>query len=160
MFFNAAVKELPKYLLGYHNCSKEDMIKLGGLLFRAKVDSDRSQFVMIPKMLRNLVPADQIKSASPEEWKKVSRGWRAARSKACAPLSILGSALCRKMSHVSFMVRLCSTSWRPTTSRVASRWRNAKLPSCKPYRAGRPSAVPSLKLKYVIRGERHTSAGD
>uniref|UniRef100_A0A3Q2XB37 Unconventional myosin-VIIa-like n=1 Tax=Hippocampus comes TaxID=109280 RepID=A0A3Q2XB37_HIPCM len=63
-------QELPKYLLGYHNCSKEDMIRLGGLLFRAKVDSDRSQFVMIPKMLRDLVPADQIKSASPEEWKK------------------------------------------------------------------------------------------
>ncbi|XP_061653732.1 unconventional myosin-VIIa-like [Phyllopteryx taeniolatus] len=63
-------QELPKYLLGHHNCSKEDMIRLGGLLFRAKVDSDRSQFVMIPKMLRDLVPADQIKSASPEEWKK------------------------------------------------------------------------------------------
>ncbi|XP_077391764.1 unconventional myosin-VIIb-like [Festucalex cinctus] len=63
-------QELPKYLMGYHNCSKEHMIKLGGLLFRAKVDSDRSQFVMIPKMLKHLVPADQIKSASPEEWKK------------------------------------------------------------------------------------------
>ncbi|XP_077580422.1 unconventional myosin-VIIb-like isoform X2 [Stigmatopora nigra] len=63
-------QEVPKYLLGYHDCSKEDMIGLGGLLFRAKVDSDRSQFVMIPKMLRDLVPADQIKSLSPEEWKK------------------------------------------------------------------------------------------
>ncbi|XP_061696486.1 unconventional myosin-VIIa-like isoform X2 [Syngnathoides biaculeatus] len=63
-------QELPKYLLGYHKCSKEDMIKVGGLLFRAKVDSDRSQFIMIPKMLRHLVPADHIKSASPEEWKK------------------------------------------------------------------------------------------
>lgn len=47
------------------------MIDLGGLLFRVQVDSDRSQFVMIPKMLKELVPADQIKSASPEEWKKV-----------------------------------------------------------------------------------------
>nr|XP_061795835.1 unconventional myosin-VIIa-like [Nerophis lumbriciformis] len=63
-------QELPKYLLGYHDCSKEDMITLGGLLFRAKVDSDRSQFVMIPKMLKDLVPTDQIKSMSPEEWKK------------------------------------------------------------------------------------------
>nr|XP_057924383.1 unconventional myosin-VIIb-like isoform X1 [Doryrhamphus excisus] len=63
-------QELPKYLRGYHNCSKEDMVRLGGLLFRAKVDSDRSQFIMIPKMLRELIPVDQIKSASPEEWKK------------------------------------------------------------------------------------------
>lgn len=47
------------------------MISLGGLLFRSKVDSDRSQFVMIPKMLKDLVPADQIKIMSPEDWKKV-----------------------------------------------------------------------------------------
>lgn len=67
----ASIQELPKYLRGHHNCTKEDMIDLGGLLFRVQVDSDRSQFVMIPKMLKELVPADQIKSASPEEWKKV-----------------------------------------------------------------------------------------
>lgn len=47
------------------------MINLGGLLFRVQVDSDRSQFVMIPKMLKELVPADQMKSMSPEDWKKV-----------------------------------------------------------------------------------------
>lgn len=63
-------QELPKYLRGYHNVSKEDMIKLGGLLFRVAVDSDRSQFVMIPKMLNELVPADQLKIMTPEEWKK------------------------------------------------------------------------------------------
>ncbi|KAK7945068.1 hypothetical protein WMY93_000796 [Mugilogobius chulae] len=63
-------QELPKYLQGYHDCTKEDMIKLAGLLFRVQVDSDRSQFVMIPKMLKDLVPADQIKIMSPEEWKK------------------------------------------------------------------------------------------
>lgn len=68
---SASSQELPKYLRGYHDCSKEDMITLGGLLFRCKVDSDRSQFVMIPKMLRELVPADQIKIMFPEEWKRV-----------------------------------------------------------------------------------------
>lgn len=47
------------------------MTNLGGLLFRVEVDSDRSQFVMIPRMLRELVPADQLKIMSPEEWKKV-----------------------------------------------------------------------------------------
>ncbi|XP_073347990.1 unconventional myosin-VIIa-like [Pagrus major] len=63
-------QEMPKYLRGYHTCTREDMINLGGLLFRVEVDSDRTQFVMIPRMLKQLVPADQIKSMSPEEWKK------------------------------------------------------------------------------------------
>nr|XP_015812974.2 unconventional myosin-VIIa [Nothobranchius furzeri] len=63
-------QELPRYLRGYHSCTKEDMVNLGGLLFRATVDSDRSQFVMIPKMLNELVPADQLKIMSPEDWKK------------------------------------------------------------------------------------------
>uniref|UniRef100_A0A3Q1HJF5 Myosin VIIBb n=1 Tax=Anabas testudineus TaxID=64144 RepID=A0A3Q1HJF5_ANATE len=63
-------QEMPKYLRGYHSCTKEDMTTLGGLLFRVKVDSDRSQFVMIPKMLKELVPADQLKIMSSDEWKK------------------------------------------------------------------------------------------
>ncbi|XP_019957019.2 unconventional myosin-VIIa-like [Paralichthys olivaceus] len=63
-------QELPKYLRGYHNCTKEDMINLSGLLFRTKVDSDRSQFVMIPRMLKDLVPEDQINKMSAEDWKK------------------------------------------------------------------------------------------
>ncbi|XP_063078539.1 unconventional myosin-VIIb [Engraulis encrasicolus] len=63
-------QEVPKYLRGYHRCTKEDMISLAGLLFRVKVDSDRSQFVMIPRMLKDLVPADQMKLMSPEDWKK------------------------------------------------------------------------------------------
>lgn len=63
-------QEVPKYLRGYHLCKREDMITLAGLLFRVKVDSDRSQFVMIPRMLKDLVPADQMKLMSPEDWKK------------------------------------------------------------------------------------------
>ncbi|XP_017275826.1 unconventional myosin-VIIa [Kryptolebias marmoratus] len=63
-------QEMRRYLAGYHSCSREDMINLGGLLFRVAVDSDRSQFVMIPRMLNALIPADQITLVSPEEWKK------------------------------------------------------------------------------------------
>lgn len=51
--------------------SKEDAISLAGLLLRARVDTDRSQFIMIPKMLKDLVPADQQKIMSTEDWKKV-----------------------------------------------------------------------------------------
>ncbi|KAK1786290.1 hypothetical protein P4O66_017991, partial [Electrophorus voltai] len=63
-------QEVPKYLRGYHSVSKEEVISLGGLLFRVKVDTDRTQFVMIPKMLKDLVPADQLRIMSPEDWKK------------------------------------------------------------------------------------------
>ncbi|XP_030630586.1 unconventional myosin-VIIa [Chanos chanos] len=63
-------QELPKYLRGYHKVTKEDLFTLAGLLFRIRVDSDKSQFVMIPKMLKDLVPADQMKIMSPEDWKK------------------------------------------------------------------------------------------
>lgn len=63
-------QELPKYLRGYHSVSKEDMIALGGLLFRTRVDADKSQFVMIPRMLKELVPADQQKIMTAEDWKK------------------------------------------------------------------------------------------
>ncbi|XP_072547051.1 unconventional myosin-VIIb [Salminus brasiliensis] len=63
-------QELPKYLRGYHTVLKEELINLAGLLFRVKVDSDRSQFVMIPKMLKELVPVNQQKIMSTEDWKK------------------------------------------------------------------------------------------
>ncbi|XP_066533908.1 unconventional myosin-VIIa [Hoplias malabaricus] len=63
-------QELPKYLRGFHSVSKEELIDLAGLLFRVKVDTDRSQFIMIPKMLKDLVPADQQKIMSSDEWKK------------------------------------------------------------------------------------------
>ncbi|XP_058601232.1 unconventional myosin-VIIb [Onychostoma macrolepis] len=63
-------QELPKYLRGYHSVSKEDMISLAGLLFRIQVDTNKSQFVMIPRMLKDLVPADQQTIMTPDDWKK------------------------------------------------------------------------------------------
>lgn len=56
------------------------MTNLGGLIFRVEVDSDRSQFVMIPRMLTQLVPADQINIMSPEEWKKVKEEMHRSRA--------------------------------------------------------------------------------
>ncbi|KAI2663543.1 Unconventional myosin-VIIa [Labeo rohita] len=63
-------QELPKYLRGYHVCSKQDMVALGALLFRVKVDNDKTQFTQIPRMLKELVPNDQLKVMSTDEWKK------------------------------------------------------------------------------------------
>lgn len=64
-------QELPKYLRGYHVCTKEEMISIAALLFRIKVSNDKSQLVMITKMLKELVPADQLKALSENDWKKV-----------------------------------------------------------------------------------------
>nr|XP_020465549.1 unconventional myosin-VIIa-like [Monopterus albus] len=63
-------QELPKYLRGYHVSTKEEMVSLAALLFRIKVSHDKSQLVMIPKMLKELVPVDQLKAMSENEWKK------------------------------------------------------------------------------------------
>uniref|UniRef100_A0A8D3DLE7 Myosin VIIBa n=1 Tax=Scophthalmus maximus TaxID=52904 RepID=A0A8D3DLE7_SCOMX len=63
-------QELPKYLRGYHVCTKDEMVNIAALLFRMKVNNDKSQFVMIPRLLKELVPADQLKAMSDNEWKK------------------------------------------------------------------------------------------
>lgn len=65
------MQEVPKYLKGRHRCSREDLIHLGGLLYRILVDSDRSRIVTIPQMLKDLVPADQINIMTPDDWTKV-----------------------------------------------------------------------------------------
>lgn len=66
-------QELPKYLRGYHSCTRVEMVHIAALLFRIKANNDKNQFVMIPKMLKELVPLDQLKSVSENEWKKVRR---------------------------------------------------------------------------------------
>ncbi|KAM9385653.1 unconventional myosin-VIIb [Pholidichthys leucotaenia] len=63
-------QEMPKYLRGYHVCTKEEMVNIASLLFRIKVNNDKTQLVTIPKLLKELVPADQLKAMSENEWKK------------------------------------------------------------------------------------------
>ncbi|XP_053723097.1 LOW QUALITY PROTEIN: unconventional myosin-VIIa [Synchiropus splendidus] len=63
-------QELPKYLSGYHLTTKEDVVTLAALLLRVKVKNDKSQLVLIPKLLKELVPEDQLKAFSENEWKK------------------------------------------------------------------------------------------
>lgn len=80
----APIQELSKYLRGFHNCTKLDMTDLGGLLFRAVVDSDRTRFDEIPRMLKDLIPADQIKIMPAEDWKKVKEDrWRWRKRHVC-----------------------------------------------------------------------------
>uniref|UniRef100_A0A8D3DHU6 Myosin VIIAa n=1 Tax=Scophthalmus maximus TaxID=52904 RepID=A0A8D3DHU6_SCOMX len=63
-------QELPKYLRGYHKCSREEVFQLAALIYRVKFEDDKSHFPTIPKMLRELVPQDVIRQMSPDDWKR------------------------------------------------------------------------------------------
>ncbi len=65
------VKELPKYLRGYHKCSREEVFQLGALIYRVKFEDDKSHFPSIPKILKELIPQDLIRQLSPDDWKRV-----------------------------------------------------------------------------------------
>ncbi|XP_016057170.1 PREDICTED: unconventional myosin-VIIb [Miniopterus natalensis] len=63
-------QELPKYLRGFHKCSREDAVHLAGLIYKAQFDSGQSQLASIPKILRELVPENLTRLMSSEEWRK------------------------------------------------------------------------------------------
>uniref|UniRef100_A0A8D0HH36 Myosin VIIBb n=1 Tax=Sphenodon punctatus TaxID=8508 RepID=A0A8D0HH36_SPHPU len=63
-------QELPKYLRGYHKCSKEEASQIAGLICKVLFHNDQAQQAAIPKMLKELVPENLIRAMSPEEWKR------------------------------------------------------------------------------------------
>ncbi|XP_004694932.1 PREDICTED: unconventional myosin-VIIb [Condylura cristata] len=63
-------QELPKYLRGFHKCSREEAIHLAGLIYKAKFNDDWSHLANIPKILKELVPENLIRLIPSEEWKK------------------------------------------------------------------------------------------
>ncbi|XP_036093884.1 unconventional myosin-VIIb isoform X3 [Rousettus aegyptiacus] len=63
-------QELPKYLRGFHKCSREDAVHLAGLIYKAQFGNDQSQLASIPKILRELVPENLTRLMSSEEWRK------------------------------------------------------------------------------------------
>ncbi|XP_068919472.1 unconventional myosin-VIIb, partial [Petaurus breviceps papuanus] len=63
-------QELPKYLRGFHKCSRDDAIQLAGLIYKVQFDKDRSQLATVSRILKELVPENLIHSMSSEEWRK------------------------------------------------------------------------------------------
>lgn len=63
-------QELPKYLRGFHKCTKQDCIKLAAYIYRAKFDNDESHLSSISQILKELVPVDMVKAQSMTDWKK------------------------------------------------------------------------------------------
>lgn len=65
-------QELPKYLRGYHKCSKDEAVQLAGLIYKVRFNNDRTQLAAIPKILKELVPDNLLRATSPDEWRKVT----------------------------------------------------------------------------------------
>lgn len=62
-------QELPKYLRGYHKTSKNDIIELAALIYRARSGNDRAMLDQIPQMLDDLIPPDMHRIFSKGQWK-------------------------------------------------------------------------------------------
>uniref|UniRef100_A0A8C0FE90 Myosin VIIB n=1 Tax=Bubo bubo TaxID=30461 RepID=A0A8C0FE90_BUBBB len=63
-------QELPKYLRGYHKCSKDEAVQLAGLIYKVRFNNDRTHLATIPKILKELVPDNLLRAISLDEWKK------------------------------------------------------------------------------------------
>ncbi|TNN61988.1 Unconventional myosin-VIIa [Liparis tanakae] len=64
------VQELPKYLRGYHRCVREEVLQLAALIYRVKFEEDKTHFQNISRILKELVPQDQVRHLSPDDWKR------------------------------------------------------------------------------------------
>lgn len=62
-------QELPKYLRGYHKTSKQDLVELAALVYRARFGSDQSLLAQISHLLEDFVPSDMIRIQSNSQWK-------------------------------------------------------------------------------------------
>ncbi|XP_023014143.2 myosin-VIIa [Leptinotarsa decemlineata] len=64
-------QEVPKYLKGYHKCSKQDAVKLAALILRAKFEDNVSDVQSaLQHDLKDCIPCDIVKAASSSEWRK------------------------------------------------------------------------------------------
>uniref|UniRef100_A0A0B6ZRN5 MyTH4 domain-containing protein n=1 Tax=Arion vulgaris TaxID=1028688 RepID=A0A0B6ZRN5_9EUPU len=63
-------QELPKFLRGYHKCTKDEASQLGALIYRVLFGEDKGNLAKIPEMLHRLIPSDLVKSQSVDDWKR------------------------------------------------------------------------------------------
>lgn len=64
-------QEVPKYLKGYHKCTKQDAVKLAAHILRAKFENNTTEAqTFLQRGLKEIIPVDVIKAASTSDWKK------------------------------------------------------------------------------------------
>lgn len=72
IMLNLILQELPKYLRGYHKCTRDEAVELAALIMRARCLGDQPANIhLLPQMLAELIPKDLLKSFSAQEWKRV-----------------------------------------------------------------------------------------
>lgn len=62
-------QELPKYLRGYHKTSKQDLIELAALVYRARFGGDQTMLPQIGQMLEEFIPSDMVRIQTSSQWK-------------------------------------------------------------------------------------------
>lgn len=138
----SVTQELPKYLRGFHKCSREDAVHLAGLIYKAQFDNDRSQLASIPKILRELVPENLTRLMSSEEWKKVLDGAGEGA------LGYMGARPCTGKMGTFWAWRVC---W-------VCECRSFPMPSTAPGRWVLYVQRTHLALSALKAGRRHTGA--
>ena len=164
LHFCFSLQELPKYLRGYHKCPKEEVHQLAALIYRVKFEEDKSNFQNISKILKELVPQDQIRHLSPDDWKRVSRhvgaakkkpknlnitkGFMAKESNKHGRILILNRpSECLSLPGVSSLFLPLSPSWRCSTSTQEKLEKKQNSPSSRSFTSGPRSVLPSLKSR-------------
>lgn len=62
-------QELPKYLRGYHKTSKQDLIELAALIYRARYGNDQTVLPQITQILEEFIPSDMVRIQTNAQWK-------------------------------------------------------------------------------------------
>ncbi|XP_063838937.1 myosin-VIIa-like [Ostrinia nubilalis] len=62
-------QELPKYLRGYHKTSKQDLVELAALVYRARFGGDQTLLPQITQMLEDFIPSDMVRIQTNSQWK-------------------------------------------------------------------------------------------
>lgn len=137
-----SLQELPKYLRGYHKCLKEEVHQLAALIYRVKFEEDKSNFHNISKILKELVPQDQIRHLSPDDWKRVRGRIRENKSKFLGWTVHVSVQKC--FSSLSFGCLTLSPSCRCSTSTQGRLEKKPNCPSSKSFTSG-----PRLVLHFL-----------